>query len=180
MLCDLLFSLDIFFLNHFSTFHSFHKSSYIFCSFDWSCYSGIGLGVLFVIVCGCIEMGGNCFTKIFRKICLQGATLNIIFFQRISSVKELFKGKRIEKVNDSLILFYLDCSCWVISIVLSASSPILSCVLSILLFKSSTEFLILCLLQFYNFWIVLYVSYFCAEIFHCFVDICSLILWRLC
>lgn len=68
--------------------------------------------MLFVIFCGCIEMGRNCFTKIFRKICLQGANLYywfFFFFQIISSVKELFKGKRIEKVNDSLILFYLNC-----------------------------------------------------------------------
>ena len=45
-----------------------------------------------VYVCGRMEMGGNCFTDTFRKICLQGANLPI-YFQRISSVKELFKGK---------------------------------------------------------------------------------------
>lgn len=59
-----------------------------------------------VYVCGRMEMGGNCSTETFRKFCLQGANLPI-YFQRISSVKELFKGKGVEKVNDTPYYFIL-------------------------------------------------------------------------
>lgn len=67
----------------------------------------MGLGVL--CLCLCMWTYGNgrkLFYRDLQEILPTGANLPI-YFQRISSVKELFKGKGVEKVNDTPYYFIL-------------------------------------------------------------------------